>query len=69
MCNPDLLVEQVISQWGPVRRVRGRWQGIYPGTGTITKPWTGWETVEETNEAVGIRAFAVTRAMASWRAT
>jgi hypothetical protein len=49
MNNAELLDEKVISQQGRFQRVRRWWRGAHPDKGTITRGWTGWETVEETN--------------------
>jgi hypothetical protein len=47
MSMPHLLDEKVIAQRGRVLRVRRWWRGIHPEKGTVTRGWTGWETVEE----------------------
>jgi hypothetical protein len=49
----------VLSQRGPFRHTRRWWRGVHPGKGIVTKGWTGWETVEETNKIIPIHTFGV----------
>jgi hypothetical protein len=60
MEQPELLDEKAISQRGKFRRVRRWLRGMHPDKGVITKGWTGWETVQET-ERLPIRTFNVAR--------
>ena len=47
MFAPELLDAKVIAQRGRVQRIRRWWRGVHPEKGTMTKGWTGWETIEE----------------------
>ena len=60
MDQPELLDEKAISQRGKFRRVRRWLRGMHPDKGVITKGWTGWETIQET-ERLPIRTFNVAR--------
>jgi hypothetical protein len=60
MDQPELLDEKSISHRGKFRRVRRWLRGMHPDKGIITKGWTGWETVQET-ERLPIRTFNVAR--------
>jgi hypothetical protein len=55
----ELLDQQVLYQHGLFQRVRRWWRGIHPEKGAITRGWTGWETVEETDHIVSIHCVAV----------
>ena len=55
----QLLDQKVISQNGPLQRVRRWWRGIHPEKGAIIRGWTGWETVEETDRIVPVHTFQV----------
>ncbi len=57
---PELLNEKAIAQGGKFRRVRRWLRGMHPDKGVLTKGWTGWETVQET-ERLPIRTFSVAR--------
>lgn len=59
MVAPELLDEQVISQQGRCRWIRRWWRGVHPARGTITRGWTGWETVEETEYIRPVLTLAV----------
>jgi len=59
MMHPRLLDEKVIAQQGRLQRIRRWWLGIHPEKGTITKGWTGWETVEEKDKLVPMHTFVV----------
>jgi hypothetical protein len=59
MVTLELLDEQVISQQGRFHRIRRWGRGAHPSRGTITRGWTGWETVEETEYIRPVLTFAV----------
>ncbi len=59
MAKPELLNEKILSRRGSFKRVRRWWRGIHPDRGTITKGWTGWETVEEADRVLPIKTFTV----------
>jgi hypothetical protein len=59
MLDRELLDEKVIARRGRFRRSKRWWRGIHPDKGTITKGWTGWETVEEKDHIVPARTFLV----------
>ncbi|OAI54957.1 hypothetical protein AYO44_13965 [Planctomycetaceae bacterium SCGC AG-212-F19] len=58
MFDAKLLDEKVIFQSGNLSRIRRWWSGVHPERGTITRGWSGWETVEE-KDHVRIRTFTV----------
>jgi hypothetical protein len=57
--QPELLDQKVIYQRGRFQRVRRWWRGAHPEKGTITKGWTGWETVEDKERLLPVRTFSV----------
>jgi hypothetical protein len=64
MPERDLLDEQVIHQNGSWLRVRRWWRGIHAEKGTITRGWTGWETVEEKDRLLASHTFFVNEMVA-----
>ena len=61
MSEPELLHEKAIAQRGSLKRVRRWWKGVHPDKGVITKGWTGWETVEESERFSPMHTFMVAR--------
>jgi hypothetical protein len=55
--DAELLDEKVMFQRGRLQRVRRWWRGIHPDKGTITRGWTGWETVEEKDRIMPAGSF------------
>ena len=60
MIDAELLDEKVMFQRGPLQGVRRWWRGIHPDKGTITRGWTGWETVEEKGSIMPAGTFTAT---------
>jgi hypothetical protein len=59
MPDKELLDEKVVFQNGPWQRIRRWWRGIHAGRGTITRGWSGWETVEERDRILPLHSFTV----------
>jgi len=59
VAKKELLDQKSIHQRGRFQRVERWWRGIHPERGTITRGWTGWETVEEADRILPARTFTV----------
>ena len=59
MWQQEILDEKIISQKGPLQRIKRWWKGIHAEKGTIIRGWTGWETVEERDRIVPVRTLPV----------
>ena len=59
MSSEQILDEKVVYQNGHFQRVRRWWRGPHPEKGTITRGWTGWETVEERERILPVQTFLV----------
>lgn len=59
MPERELLDEQVICERGSWQRIRRWWRGIHAELGTITRGWTGWETIEERDRVRAVYTFTV----------
>jgi hypothetical protein len=59
VAKKELLDQKAIHQRGCFERVERWWRGIHPGKGTITRGWTGWETVEQVDRILPAHTFAV----------
>lgn len=59
MIDREMLDEKVICESGSWGRVRRWWRGTHAEIGTITKGWSGWETVEERDRVRAVHTFTV----------